>query len=63
MPDGSWDPLDRLLELTSIPPAPFPPKPEPSVGTPPDIARLLPIQRCPETGQALRQADGGGLRG
>ena len=63
MPDGSSDPLDRLLELASIPPpAPLPPEPEPPCGTPPDLARLLPILRCPETAQTLTLADDGSLR-
>src|SRR5581483_11311429 len=60
MPDGSSDPLDRLLELASIPPpTPLPPEPEPQSGTPPDVARLLPILCCPETAQRLTLADDG----
>ena len=63
MPDGSSDPLDRLLELARIPPpAPLPPEPQPPAGTPPDIARLMPMLRCPETGQPLELADDGSLR-
>ncbi len=59
MPDGYSDPLDRLLELASIPPPPPPAaEPEPEVGTAPDLARLLPLLRCPETGQTLERADG-----
>lgn len=61
MHTASYDPLDRLLELASIPPPPpAAPQPEP-VGAPPDIGRLLPILRCPETRQPLRRADDGTL--
>src|SRR5579875_1336172 len=58
MPGFVADPLDRLLELAAAPPAPpDPPPPEP-VGTAPDLARLLPLLRCPETGQPLLLAEG-----
>lgn len=55
------DPLDRLLELASIPPPPAT-ETEPELGVRPDLERLLPILRCPETGQTLELAGDGSLR-
>lgn len=58
------DPLDRILDLASIPRAPAPPPeqhPPSALPYAPDIARLLPILRCPETGQDLRLAADGTL--
>ena len=49
------DPLDRLLELASVPP-PSATETEPPLGVQPDLARLMPILCCPETGQKLERA-------
>jgi SAM-dependent methyltransferase len=56
------DPLDRMLDLASIPRPPAPA--QPAALAPADagkIARLLPFLRCPETGQGLRLAADGSL--
>lgn len=55
------DALDRLLELAGIPPPPPADEAEPELGLRPDLARLLPILRCPETGQPLAAAEAGWL--
>jgi len=56
------DPLDRILDLASIPHLP-PAEPRVTPASPEadKIARLLPFLRCPETGQGLRLAADGSL--
>lgn len=60
--DEFSDPLDRLLALAARPPDPeHEPHQEQSPAMPTDVARLLPILRCPQTGQPLRFAADGRL--